>query len=901
MKEAKEYWESLSIKKQDHFLKDHKNEFNRSSWLGWLGKDFDKLPANVQKVISKHVEEGVYKSGGSFSDFLAKAKTKAKSAYSSTKKGAKEISVKAKDTYSKTEKAVKDKIHQKKKEVALDVIYDAKENLSINRDDVKTLSKAFDVIEDKYAKGSTIDSHVVGGKVSLEIIDFLEKRFGGKFTASKHVGSMNSGGFVKFKKRGEDYLPFGTEWKILNKLKEEIEEKFEGRVGEIFLSNSQIDIQLYQGKYAKGTNINKENYDLNYLFSELTKIYTNRDSETYKELRAIKFKANKEVDFWDLVWAIGTDLQEKTQNKFQVKQKDGFYTWANRLAEHVCEELADMLLKKEGVSLEKQSEDEYAKGTNIKKVDLFEYPEMIPNNVQKVLDHYSESFEDGDYSGLQEAEEELSYIGYTFEYGLDGQAYALRPINVKVKELEGYEDYKESNNESEEDTDTLSRKQILEETLSAIGYMLENVNSWAIRNTAAKLSHLDFYNEAIAVADEDTAYDILSEARDYVRRERANEYIVDEIYDLVGQYSQVRYCCGGQMYRTGGNMTKYVFVNVVQGNYGYGWEDLTTHDTRLEAKKEMKVYDENERYAHRVITRKVLRTDYEKGNYAKGSNIDKKITSKGDKYFVLEQYDKKGNIFSRSNLSYESGVKDIEFYKKFKSYVYQNGAFYHKDSGDLAFIIRESKLYSKGGHFENENREMVLNNNKQIAHHTKELQDAVKGKKVPAWVVAKVNRSASDLSDATHYMEGQSEKYAKGSNIERKYRIYYNKKWQDIVVSAKNKDEAFEISKPKLEKIYNEKITKSKWAYSNTYFQGVTDKYENGSNVSSEWTKQLTNDENELACSIMNRIVKPGPYVDCNNLKYANKKELKKAIEKNMNMLSADGKKIATSLLSKLN
>jgi len=73
--------------------------------------------------------------------------------------------------------------------------------------------------------------------------------------------------------------------------------------------------------------------------------------------------------------------------------------------------------------------------------------------------------------------------------------------------------------------------------------------------------------------------------------------------------------------------------------------------------------------------------------------------------------------------------------------------------------------FAKGGGIGQENKEMVLNNNKQIAHHTKELQSAIKGKSVPAWVVAKVNRSASDLSDATHYMEGQGESYADGGGV----------------------------------------------------------------------------------------------------------------------------------------
>ncbi len=86
---------------------------------------------------------------------------------------------------------------------------------------------------------------------------------------------------------------------------------------------------------------------------------------------------------------------------------------------------------------------------------------------------------------------------------------------------------------------------------------------------------------------------------------------------------------------------------------------------------------------------------------------------------------------------------------------------------------KNGKKYAKGGSVERENAEMVLNNNKQISHHTKELASAVKGKKVPAWVVAKVNRSASDLSDATHYLDGS--KYKKGGGVgELKYPIIIN-------------------------------------------------------------------------------------------------------------------------------
>lgn len=46
-------------------------------------------------------------------------------------------------------------------------------------------------------------------------------------------------------------------------------------------------------------------------------------------------------------------------------------------------------------------------------------------------------------------------------------------------------------------------------------------------------------------------------------------------------------------------------VYIVQGNYGYGWDDLTFEDTYEEAKKQKKVYNENENYPHRIIVKRV--------------------------------------------------------------------------------------------------------------------------------------------------------------------------------------------------------------------------------------------------------------------------------------------------------
>lgn len=44
---------------------------------------------------------------------------------------------------------------------------------------------------------------------------------------------------------------------------------------------------------------------------------------------------------------------------------------------------------------------------------------------------------------------------------------------------------------------------------------------------------------------------------------------------------------------------------IVQGNYGYGWEDLTEEATRKEARIQLLCYNINERnYPHRLIVRR---------------------------------------------------------------------------------------------------------------------------------------------------------------------------------------------------------------------------------------------------------------------------------------------------------
>lgn len=59
-------------------------------------------------------------------------------------------------------------------------------------------------------------------------------------------------------------------------------------------------------------------------------------------------------------------------------------------------------------------------------------------------------------------------------------------------------------------------------------------------------------------------------------------------------------------------ITKYVYLSVIQGNYGYGWDDLTYYDHAQEGwhkemRDDLRAYRENERIPLRVIERRELR------------------------------------------------------------------------------------------------------------------------------------------------------------------------------------------------------------------------------------------------------------------------------------------------------
>ena len=67
-------------------------------------------------------------------------------------------------------------------------------------------------------------------------------------------------------------------------------------------------------------------------------------------------------------------------------------------------------------------------------LDLFETPELIPHEVQAVLDTLSEDA--NSYWELERIQKQVEKLGYTFDYGLDAEPYDLRPIDIQLNQIE---------------------------------------------------------------------------------------------------------------------------------------------------------------------------------------------------------------------------------------------------------------------------------------------------------------------------------------------------------------------------------------------------------------------------------------------------------------------------------
>ena len=90
--------------------------------------------------------------------------------------------------------------------------------------------------------------------------------------------------------------------------------------------------------------------------------------------------------------------------------------------------------------------DTYAKGgevsNNFRGIDLFEDYEMQEPKLRKIVQKINDAYDEDEVNTkfLQSRLDEAEKIGYTFEIDMDGSAYGLRPKEVEITELKGFEE-----------------------------------------------------------------------------------------------------------------------------------------------------------------------------------------------------------------------------------------------------------------------------------------------------------------------------------------------------------------------------------------------------------------------------------------------------------------------------
>lgn len=161
---AKQLWEAWTPDNRIHFLMDHAVEFFelmednfKKSSNSYSVLSYDALPSPIKKSLAIHHAQGMYGNGGGISRFWDTTKKHTKTAFEKSKELAGKGYEKTKAGYNQAKEYTKGKIHDKKKEIALDVLDEARNNAD-TKDQSRILHAAANLVEDQYAGGGGIKS-----------------------------------------------------------------------------------------------------------------------------------------------------------------------------------------------------------------------------------------------------------------------------------------------------------------------------------------------------------------------------------------------------------------------------------------------------------------------------------------------------------------------------------------------------------------------------------------------------------------------------------------------------------------------------------------------------------------------------------------------------------------------
>jgi hypothetical protein len=326
-------------------------------------------------------------------------------------------------------------------------------------------------------------AYMGGGKTDdLEIAKTILQQLGGQgrlvvMTGAYNFVALRNGVAFKLKSRKANYVKITLNGKDLYDVEFQ---KIIGTKAKLIAEHNDIyfdqlipivekETGMYLKLFKKGGFVSTQNRDM--VLSQLKSIHHHEE-----ELRNA-LKTSPEIEAWVLakVQRATTDLSDITHylDGRTEYAKGGLVAYSNGNYDKKIADFSSLLEAKKFAKANKWKydtiifEDEYGDNIVVDKsdtfkdidwlfsekydiggktpeiMDLFEDYENIPPKVQKILDKYEESFEDGDYQGLNKAHAELEKIGYTFEFYLDGVAYGLRPKNIELNQLKGYEEFAE--------------------------------------------------------------------------------------------------------------------------------------------------------------------------------------------------------------------------------------------------------------------------------------------------------------------------------------------------------------------------------------------------------------------------------------------------------------------------
>jgi len=145
--------------------------------------------------------------------------------------------------------------------------------------------------------------------------------------------------------------------------------------------------------------------------------------------------------------------------------------------------------------------------------------------------------------------------------------------------------------------------------------------------------------------------------------------------------------------------------------------------------------------------------NYQFDDYEITGVLQKYYTGRGNEY----EFQPSWFADKRTEEYYDEHWEDVEdeilsvFYSKFKK------------GGQ---VKAKRKKYDDGGSVEQGNLEMMKNQAIQVKHHAEELVEILKqNPRVDAWVVSLMDRATQNLSNITHYLDGELKHFAKGGGV----------------------------------------------------------------------------------------------------------------------------------------